>query len=81
MITTEGKRHLGALLGSEDFRKIYCEEKVNEWCAEIEKLSDYAKSQPHAAFLHGEMHKSAYFMRTIPEMNIYIKKLDQSEIW
>ena len=80
MITTEGKRHLGASLGSEDFHKIYCEEKVNEWCAENEKLSDYAKSQPHAAytaFLHGEMHKFTYFMRTIPEMNIYIEKLDE----
>jgi hypothetical protein len=77
--TTEGKRHLGAVLGSDNFRKQYTEEKVSEWCAEVEKLSEYAKSQPQAAFsafIHGEIHKFTYFMRTIPEMETYLEQLD-----
>ena len=30
-ITIEGKRHLGAIIGSENYKKEYCEEKVNTW--------------------------------------------------
>ena len=78
-ITTAGKRHLGAAAGSEDFRKEYATKKVNEWVSEIEKLSKYAESQPHAAFaayVHGEQSRFTYFMRTIPEMEAYITPLD-----
>ena len=31
-VTTEGKRHLGAALGADDFRKKYATEKVAKWC-------------------------------------------------
>ena len=78
--TTEGKRHLGATIGSADFRKTYATEKVQEWVKEVEKLSDYAKTQPqaaYAAFCHGEVHKYTYFMRTIPNMENYLKPLDE----
>ena len=78
-ITSEGQRHLGAALGSDNFRKTYTEEKVKQWCAEVKKLAEFAKSQPHAAyaaFVNGEVHKFTYFMRTIPEMKVYLKSLD-----
>ena len=54
--TTERKKHLRAAVGSSDFRKVYATEKVNNWCEEIIKLSEFAKTQPHAAysaFCHG----------------------------
>ena len=41
-ITTEGQRHLGAVIGSQEFKDQYCREKV-------EALSEIARSQPHAA--------------------------------
>ena len=41
-ITTSSKRHLGAALGSVDFRHKYAEEKVSEWCEEVKKLSEFA---------------------------------------
>ena len=41
--TIEGKRHLGAAIGSSDFRKVYATEKVNNWCEEIIKLSEFLK--------------------------------------
>ena len=44
--TTEGKRHLGAALGSTDFRTMYVNEKVTNWCNELNKLSEYAETQP-----------------------------------
>ena len=37
-ITTEGKRHLGAALGSEDFKTKYIKEKVATWCTEVKTL-------------------------------------------
>ena len=78
--TTEGQRHLGASIGSKEFRSEYARGLVEEWCNEMNKLTEFAKTEPHAAysaFCHGEMHKYTYFMRTIPGMNEYMKPLDE----
>ena len=78
--TTEGKRHLGAAIGSDDFRTVYATEKIKEWCNEMEILSEYAKSQPqsaYAAFIYGEQHRFSYFLRTIPGMEKYLEPLDK----
>ena len=75
-VTTEGKTHLGALIGSNDFRIKYVDEKVTEWCSELKVLSEFAKSQPqvaHAAFCFGEENNFNYFLRTIPEMSDLMK--------
>ena len=77
--TKEGKKHLGAALGSENFREKCAKENFCIWCKELVKLSEYAKIQPHAAyaaFRHGEIHKYTFFLRTIPGMEEYIKPLD-----
>ena len=69
-ITVEGKRHLRAVVGNDDFRKHYIDEKVDGWCYEIEKLAKFAETQPHAAFaayIHGEQHKFTYLLRTYQE--------------
>ena len=79
--TTEGKRQLGATIGSENFRTVYAIEKVQEWCEEVKKLSKYAKTQPQAAFAafcHGEQHRFSYFMRTIPGMEKFMEPLDET---
>ena len=49
-ITTEGQRHLGAVIGPKDYKDQYCENKVLRWRREIETLSEISKSQPHAAY-------------------------------
>ena len=54
--TTQGKRHLGAAIGSADFKATYASEKIDIWCKEILNLAEIEKSQPHAAFaafIHG----------------------------
>ena len=48
-ITTEGKRHLGAVIGFQEYKDQYCDKKVQRWKREIELLAEIAKSQPHAA--------------------------------
>ena len=40
-ITTNGKCHLGAALGTKTYKDEYVQEKVEAWCKEITK---YAKS-------------------------------------
>ena len=55
-ITTEGKGHLGAAIGSRSFAEEYVSSKVEEWTEEIKRLAKVAVSQPHAAyaaFTHG----------------------------
>ena len=79
-ITIEGKRHLGAAIGSQDFRVKYANAKVEEWCKELKSLSEFAKSEPqaaHAAFCFGEQNKFNYFMRTIPGMSEHMKPVDE----
>ena len=77
--TTTGKRHLGAALGTDEFKTSYIDEKVLEWCKRLMKLSEIAKTQPHAAYaayIHGEQHRYTYFVRTIPNIAENLQPLD-----
>ena len=38
-MTTSGKRHLGAAIGSMEYKDLYMEEKVEEWCGRMKSLS------------------------------------------
>ena len=78
-ITTSGKRHLGAAIGSIEFRTSYMEEKVDKWCEKIKSLSQIAKSQPqtaYAAYIHGEQHKYTYFLKTLNNIADILTPLD-----
>jgi hypothetical protein len=80
-ITMAGKRHLGAPLGSLEFRKEYCSELVDEWVSQIKTLSDIAKSEPQAAyacFIHGLRHKYSYVLRTIPGFKTELPPVEQA---
>ena len=79
--TTTGKRHLGAALGNKTFKDEYVKDKVVEWCKEIKKLSEIAKTQPHAAFsayIHEQQHRFTYFLRTIEGLENYLKPLEDA---
>ena len=80
-ITAEDKRHLGAAIGSSEFRVKYVTEKVEEWIDELRTLSTYAKSQlqaAYSAFCFGEQNKYSYFLRTVPGMNELMKRFEES---
>ena len=79
-ITTEGKRHLGAAIGTQTFIEKYVQQKVSKWVNEVERLSSIATSQPHAAysaFTHGLAGKWAYIARTIPNVENLFKPLEE----
>ena len=66
-VTEEGKRHLGAAIGTQPFVERYVMQRVSEWVNAIERLSTFAHTQPHAAyaaFTHGLMSKWNYLLRT-----------------
>ena len=78
-ITTEGKRHLGAAIGTAEYKNSYIEEKVQDWCRRLKKLAKIAKTQPHAAYssyIMGEQHKYTYFLRTLDNISDFLKPLD-----
>ena len=81
-ITTEGKRHLGAAVGTSQFVAGYVLKKVAEWVGEVERLSSIAVTQPHAAyyaaFTHGLKHKWTYLIRTIPDISDHLQPLEDA---
>lgn len=70
---------LGAAIGTKEFKQTYLQEKVEEWCKSMRRLSKIAASQPQAAytaFIFGEQHKYTYFMRIIKNIAEIMKPLD-----
>ena len=80
-ITTDGKRHLGAAIGSKAFTTQYVSEKVNSWCDEINQLAHIAITQPHSAYCaytHGLSSKWTFLTRTIPDISELLQPLEDS---
>ena len=78
-ITTEGKPHLGAALGTQTYIDQYVAHKVQLWSSELKRLSSIATSQPHAAyaaFTHGMASKWCYIARTIPNISHLLQPLE-----
>ena len=79
-ITIQGRRYLGAALGTSQFRNEYIMEKINKWVEELYVLSETAKIEPQAActcFLSGYKHKFSYHTRTIPGIGKLLRKVDE----
>ena len=80
-ITQEGKRHLGAALGTNSFTESYVQNKVSEWVHEIEQLSSFAVTQPHAAyaaFTHGLTSRWTFLARTTPNIGNLLQPLEEA---
>ena len=78
-ITSHGRPHLGAALGSREFADQYIADKVSHWHEELTSLAEVAKSQPHAAytaFTHGFVHKFSFLSRTIPYISPLLQPLE-----
>jgi hypothetical protein len=81
-ITVEGKRHIGAALGSDSldaFKEAYFEENIQSWCSELNVSFNIPQTQPHAAYagyIHGFKHKLTYFLRTIPNTSALLQTIE-----
>ena len=80
-ITKEGKRHLGAAVGMDTFKTTYVQEKVAVWVCEVECLTHFAATQPHAAyaaFTHGLASKWTFLARTILNTEYLFQPLEDT---
>ena len=80
-VTSQGKRHLGAAVGSKTFTEEYVNGKVQAWTKEIKRLAEVAISQPHAAyaaFTHGPSNRWSYVLRTIPDIEDLLLPLEDA---
>ncbi|XP_066919036.1 uncharacterized protein [Clytia hemisphaerica] len=78
-VSKDGERHLGAVIGSINFKDRYCKEIVDKWCKELTLLSEIAVTQPQSAYTcytSGYQHRFSYFLRTIPEMENYLTPIE-----
>ena len=79
-ITEDGKRHLGAVTGSIEYRENYVTQKVNTWLDDLNMLCDIARIELQAAyscFVSGYKHKLAHVIRTIPNISHQLQKIDE----
>ena len=70
-VTKERKRHLGAVIGNEAYKKSYPRLLVDEWVQLLELFSKIAKSGPQSAYsasVRRFMGKLIFFVRTIPNL-------------
>ena len=80
-ISSQGRPHLGAPLGSNAFIQSFVESKVTNWVKEIKQLATIAKSQPqdaYAALIHGLMGRWTYLMRTVPDVGNLFEPLEDA---
>ena len=80
-ITSDGRKLLGAAIGTAHFVNSYVQQKVAKWTQEVEELSNIAITQPHAAysaFTHGLISKWTYLSRTIPDIESHMKPLEDA---
>ena len=84
VITDAGKYHLGSALrpviaGTDEFLNSYVLKKVSLWVGEMEKHSEIAVTQPHAAytaFTHVFLHCWSYIARMVPMATELFHPLD-----
>ena len=79
-ITLEGKRHLGAVIGSQQYKDEYCADKVDKWLSELRNLCEISLNQPQAAYIaYTKAYKSkfTYFMRTVDNSEKYLTPIEE----
>ena len=62
-ISSEGERHMGAVIGSKAFKEIYVKTKVEKWIKDVEELAEIAKDEPqvvYASFTKAVSHRWTY---------------------
>ena len=80
-VTSEGKSHLGAALGTSSFTVLYVRSKVEKWSEELLHLSSIAETHPQAAyacFTHGLVSKWTYFTRSMENISHLLQPLEHT---
>ena len=69
---TEGDRHLGAAIGSPEFKEKFVSKKVNDWIKDVEQLTLIAKDEPqlaYAAYTKALCMRWSYLQRVVDDIS------------
>ena len=80
-ITCKGQRHLGAAIGTDEFKKQYVKSKVDKWIKDVEKISLFAEDEPQAAlsaYSKGVSCRWQYLQRTVPNISELFRPLESA---
>ena len=80
-ITTEGRKHFGAVIGSDTYKVQFVEDLVNDWNRQLKLLLIIVENQPQAVYLaiaSGFRIKLNYPMRTILEISHHLVPLEET---
>ena len=78
-ITTQGRRLLGATIGTRSFQREHVENTIAPLVQQLSKLSEIAKTQPHAAYAtltHGLASKWTFLSRTMDNICDLLQPLE-----
>ncbi|MDA8003174.1 MAG: hypothetical protein MPL62_17965, partial [Alphaproteobacteria bacterium] len=80
-ITKDGRRNLGAALGTQSFTEKYVAKQVQKWVEEVKQLATIAESQPHAAYAaltHGLIGRWSYLSQTVCNISDLLQPLEDA---
>ena len=80
-LTTEGARHLGAAIGSEEYTQTFVREQVSNWVEMVSNLADIAANHPHLAysnFVSSLKFKWCYLQRTMVNTSGLFEDLERA---
>ena len=80
-ITTAGERHIGAVIGTADFKRSYVNEKVKNWIKDVEELAKIAEEEPQSAlcaFNSGLSRRWAFLQRTVADIDELFEPLEDA---
>ena len=80
-ITINGERHLGAVVGTQEYRDTYVKQKVEKWISDIEQLAEIAHDEPqvaYAAYTKGMCHRWGFLQRTVKDISHLFAPLENA---
>ena len=80
-ITTEGERHIGAPLGSEEFKSEFVSRKVTNWPKDVVELAAIANEEPQcslSAYNTGLSQRWTFLQRTVKDISHLFQPLEDA---
>ena len=80
-VTTSGERHLGAVIGSPEFRAEYVNNKIAKWIQDVEQLAKIAEDEPqlaYSAYTKALSMRWCFLQRTVPDTKAFFAPLEEA---
>ena len=78
-ITCQGQRHLGAVIGQDEFKHEYISSKVSKWVEDVTAIANIANDEPQAAlsaYTKSICHRWVFVQRTIGNIGHLFQPLE-----